>query len=237
MKPQGLGLIDCIYADYCKITCNAYRGGMSIRIGSGAEDDPFRVFSTPSGIQKEDMIGNDVFELDMDQKVVSMPVTPGLKLSSMTNIWYSVYNLRPSAMCVIHTHSLNAQLATLLEQDNSGDGETTHCLRITHLEMIKGVGNHAYDSMLEIPIIDNQRSENLLAPDFEKAIQKYPKCNAVLVRRHGVYVWGDSWEEAKTKLESFDYLFESAVKMKSMGIDCGIVPGTNSSSNKRKRIE
>ncbi len=45
------------------------------------------------------------------------------------------------------------------------------------------------------------------------------------MRRHGVYVWGTSWEEAKVRLESFDYLFESAIKMKSMGIDPGVVPG------------
>uniref|UniRef100_A0A7S3V7F0 Class II aldolase/adducin N-terminal domain-containing protein n=1 Tax=Chaetoceros debilis TaxID=122233 RepID=A0A7S3V7F0_9STRA len=194
-------------------------GGMSIRIGSGTADDPFAVFSTPSGIQKEDMVGDDVFEQDIDQNVITPPITPGLKLSSMNNIWFVVYNLRPSTRCVIHTHSMYAQLATLLDPSEQSD-----IFQITHQEMIKGVGNHAYDSMLAIPIIDNQRSENLLAPDIEKVIQKYPKCNAVLVRRHGVYVWGDSWEEAKTRLESFDYLFETAVKMKSMGIDPGVVP-------------
>ena len=211
-------------------------GGMSVRIGSGNKEDPFSVFSTPSGIQKEDMIGNDLFELDMSQNVISMPQTSGLKLSSMTNIWFVVYKFRPTAMCVIHTHSMSAQLATLLNQDRDNENGTNHdVLRITHLEMIKGVGNHAYDSMLEIPIIPNQKSENLLAPDFEQVIQQYPKCNAVLVSRHGLYVWGDSWEEAKTRLESFDYLFESAIKMKSMGIDCGIVPRSNISSDMPQR--
>ena len=117
-------------------------GGMSIRIGEGNLGHPYTVFSTPSGIQKEDMIGDDVFELDMDQNVIHLPVTPGLKLSSMTNIWFVIYKLRPSAMCVIHTHSLYAQLATLLDQqDLSGEDEEKDVLRITHLEMIKGVGN------------------------------------------------------------------------------------------------
>lgn len=208
-------------------------GGMSIRIGSGTPEDPYTVFSTPSGIQKEDMVGEDVFELDMDQNVVVPPSTPGLSLSSMTNLWFVVYKLRPSTMCVIHTHSMNAQLVTLLDQDSSC--RNNNVFRITHLEMIKGVGNHAYDDVLEIPIIENQRSENLLAPDMETAIKNYPKSNAVLVRRHGVYVWGDSWEEAKTRLESFDYLFESALKMKSMGIDCGQIPQVNKDENQVKR--
>lgn len=194
-------------------------GGMSIRIGSGTSTDPYRIFSTPSGIQKEDMVGDDVFELDSDGKVVALPTTPGLKLSSMTPLWFIVYKLRPSANCVIHTHSINSQLASMLDAS-----ESTSVLKITHLEMIKGVGNHAYDSLLTIPIIDNQPSEDLLGPDLEKAMIQYPKCNAVLVRRHGVYVWGDSWEQAKTQLESFDHLFEMAVKMKSLGVDCGVVP-------------
>jgi len=31
-------------------------------------------------------------------------------------------------------------------------------------------------------------------------------------------------EQAKAQCESFDYLFESAVKMRGLGLDCGIVP-------------
>jgi len=205
---------------------------MSIRIGEGTTNSPYRAFCTPSGIQKEDMVGDDVFELDMDKNVIQIPTTPGLKLSSMTDLWFLVYKLRPSTNCIIHTHSMNSMLATLLDPTESLDR-----LRMTHLEMIKGVGNHAYHDILEIPIIDNQSSESKLAPDIEKAIINFPKCNAVLVRRHGVYVWGDSWEQAKTQLESFDYLFESAVKMKSLGVDCNKIPKKKTpmtTTNKRK---
>jgi methylthioribulose 1-phosphate dehydratase/enolase-phosphatase E1 len=194
-------------------------GGCSIRVGGPEEDRPWRVFVAPSGIQKEDMIGEDIFEMDMDQTVIESPVTPNLRQSACTPLWYVVYKHRPTAKCVIHTHSLNAQMATLLDPT-----EKSETLKITHLEMLKGVGNHAFDDVLEVPIIDNRPSEDLLAVQLEAAIAKYPKCNAVLVRRHGLYAWGDSWEQAKTQCESFDYLFESAVKMKSMGVDAGLHP-------------
>lgn len=75
-------------------------------------------------------------------------------------------------------------------------------------------------------------------------MKKYPDTNAVLVRRHGVYVWGglfpiieiihiiiniialESWEKAKTMTECYDYLFEIAVKMKSIGIDPAVKPAS-----------
>lgn len=41
----------------------------------------------------------------------------------------------------------------------------------------------------------------------------------MLVRRHGVYVWGKDWIAAKTQAECYDYLFEAAVRMRGLGID------------------
>jgi len=222
-------------------------GGVSIRVGGPSENRPYRIFVAPSGVQKEDMVGDDVFELDMERNVVAPPKTPMLRQSACTPLWYVVYKRVPSAMCVIHTHSMYAQLATLLDPTEKSD-----VIRITHLEMLKGVGNHSYDSVLEVPIIDNRPTEDLLAEQLDAAILKYPKCNAVLVRRHGIYAWGDSWEQAKAQCESFDYLFETAVKMKGMGLDSGVVPvsgtyrdedvemddgGSNSPPAKRQKTE
>jgi methylthioribulose-1-phosphate dehydratase len=54
---------------------------------------------------------------------------------------------------------------------------------------------------------------------MEAAIDKYPESCAILVRRHGLYVWGDDWKKAKAIAECYDYLFEIAVKMKQFGLD------------------
>jgi 2,3-diketo-5-methylthio-1-phosphopentane phosphatase len=78
--------------------------------------------------------------------------------------------------------------------------------------------------VLEIPIIDNRPSEDLLASQLERVINEYPNTNAVLVRRHGLYAWGDSWEQAKTQCEAFDYLFQSVVEMARLGIDFSAKP-------------
>lgn len=199
-------------------------GGISIRVGNGTPNKPFRVFVAPSGLQKEDLIGDDMFELDMNRNVVQYPKSnPNLKQSACTPLWYVVYKLRPTARAVLHTHSPNAVYATLLDKT-----EQAKTLRLTHLEMIKGIGNHAYDDMVEIPIIDNRPTEDLLADQLEAAIKAYPLANAVLVRRHGLYVWGDSWEQCKTHAESIDYLLAAAVELKKMGIDPAVVPPSGS---------
>ena len=30
-----------------------------------------------------------------------------------------------------------------------------------------------------------------------EAMKAYPSSNAVIVRRHGIYVWGDTWQDCK----------------------------------------
>jgi len=59
---------------------------------------------------------------------------------------------------------------------------------------------------------------------MEAATKEYPDTCAVLVRRHGVYVWGKDWIKAKTMNECYDYLFEIAIKMKQMGLDPAAKP-------------
>ena len=65
-------------------------------------------------------------------------------------------------------------------------------------QMIKGVriagtGTAlSYLDTLEIPIIENTPNEEDLKDSMAEAMVKYPNAAAVLVRRHGVYVWGMS---------------------------------------------
>ncbi|KAJ3046443.1 Methylthioribulose-1-phosphate dehydratase [Rhizophlyctis rosea] len=101
---------------------------------------------------------------------------------------------------------------------------------ITHQEMIKGIRkgagkiNYKYWEKLVVPIVENTAEEEDLRDRMKEAIEKYPNANAVLVRRHGVYVWGETWQKAKSMSECYDYLFEIAVKMRSIGLDPAEVP-------------
>lgn len=56
-----------------------------------------------------------------------------------------------------------------------------------------------YDEELIVPIIENTPFEKDLEERMNETMQKYPGSTAILVRRHGIYVWGETWEKAKTQ--------------------------------------
>lgn len=58
-----------------------------------------------------------------------------------------------------------------------------------------------YHDTLRIPVIENTPHEEDLTESLESAMEQYPDTYAVLVRRHGVYVWGETVHKAKTQAE------------------------------------
>eukprot|EP01114_Cavostelium_apophysatum_P010816 TRINITY_DN24940_c0_g1_i1.p1 TRINITY_DN24940_c0_g1~~TRINITY_DN24940_c0_g1_i1.p1 ORF type:complete len:242 (-),score=21.87 TRINITY_DN24940_c0_g1_i1:40-765(-) len=184
-------------------------GGISIRRGD-------EVYIAPSGVQKERIQSDEMFVLDpQGNRKSGPPEDKRLKESQCTPLFFNAYLMR-DAGAVIHTHSQNAVMVTLLYDKD---------FRITHQEMIKGIqigGTTRYlrfDQELVVPIIDNTCEERDLQASMAQAMTEYPEACAVLVRRHGVYVWGSDWKKAKTMCECYDYLFEIAVKMKQLGLD------------------
>lgn len=123
------------------------------------------------------------------------------------------------AGAVMHSHSMNAVLVTMLDPSTSE-------FKCTHLEMMKGIAGHGFHDNLVVPIIENTAHECELTGRMRTAMLAYPKSNAVLVRRHGVYVWGKTWIEAKTQAECYDYLFGIAVTMAGMGMDASRPPAS-----------
>jgi len=176
-------------------------GGICIREGQN-------IWIAPSAIQKERMRPEQMFTLALDGSIVARPDDPTLRPSECTALFLKAIQLR-GAGAVIHSHSIHAVMATLLFQSE---------FSVSHLEMIKGIDGMGYHDRLVVPIIDNTARECDLVEALGAAIAAYPLSNAVLVRRHGVYVWGSDWVRAKTQAECYDYLFRAAVEMRRMGL-------------------
>jgi methylthioribulose-1-phosphate dehydratase len=176
-------------------------GGISIRQGD-------KVYLAPSGVQKERIAEEDLYELDATGNVLCAPSNPSLTPSACQPLFFNAYRLR-NAGAVLHSHALDAMLVTLLYREQ---------FECTQLEMMKGIEGHGYYDRLVVPIIDNTAYERDLADSMARAIENYPRSHAVLVRRHGVYVWGKDWVQAKTHAECYHYLFEAAVRMAQLGM-------------------
>jgi methylthioribulose 1-phosphate dehydratase/enolase-phosphatase E1 len=188
-------------------------GSISIRYGN-------RIYMTPSGVQKERIQPDELYALDLDGNFLSTPEQkPGgrvPKLSDCSPLFLHAYRLR-NAGAVLHSHGMCCNLVTALF-----DGQKE--FRITHQEMIKGLAGYGYKDELVIPIIENTSFESQLAHSLSEAIQTYPKASAVLVRRHGIYVWGSTWEAAKRHSECLHYLFECALNMHKYGFNFRVPP-------------
>ncbi|AAS51102.1 ACL126Wp [Eremothecium gossypii ATCC 10895] len=194
-------------------------GGISIKHPATGH-----IYIAPSGVQKEQIEPEDLFVLDgVDGAYLRAPA--GHRPSACTPLFLACYRAR-GAGAVIHTHSQHAVLCTLLFDD---------VFRIANIEQIKALPSGRRDAAgkplslsffdtLEIPIIDNTAHEEDLAPGLEAALARHPACTAVLVRRHGIYVWGPTADRAKVYNEAIDYLLELAVHMHRLGVppDCPI---------------
>jgi len=176
-------------------------GGTSIRRGP-------HIFIAPSGVQKELLQPSDIFVLDYASRSY-LRKRPDLKPSACTPLFLAAFDR--GAGCCIHTHSQWAVLVTLLvERDASKSGAKIDdkCFEIEKIEQIKGIpkgrgnaGMMGYYDKLRVPIIENTAHEEDLTSSLEAAMGRYPDTFAVLVRRHGVYVWGDDVQKAKTQAE------------------------------------
>ncbi|ETK91121.1 2,3-diketo-5-methylthio-1-phosphopentane phosphatase [Phytophthora nicotianae] len=195
-------------------------GAMSLRHGE-------RIYVTPSGVPKERLQPEDLYVLDLDCSILSSPKPkPGKKapkLSDCAPLFLNAHKIRKAGV-VLHSHGITCNLAAAL-----CDGKSE--FRISHQEMIKGITGHGYADTLVVPVIDNAPKESALAEPIARTMEEYPNTSAVLVRRHGLFVWGDSWEAAKRHAECLHYLFEAAIEMRKLNLDYTIPPVSASSSN------
>ncbi|CAM8888155.1 unnamed protein product [Rhodiola kirilowii] len=174
------------------------------------------IIMSPSGVQKERMEAEDMYVLAPDGSYLYTPAPKpwphkAPKCSDCAPLFLKAYNMR-NAGAVIHSHGMESCIVTMINP-------LAKEFRITHMEMIKGIQGHGYYDELVVPIIENSAHERDLTNALAEAIEAYPKTTAVLVRNHGIYIWGDSWISAKTQAECYHYLFEAAIQLHQLGLD------------------
>ena len=164
-------------------------------------------------MKSEDIYVLSIKEQQDPKNRVYLRSPPSLKPSQCTPLFMAAFTKR-NAGCCIHTHSQWAVLVTLLlESQPPSTGASKHSVfEINNIEQIKGIGrppgkdgvkrpNLGYFDTLRIPVIENTAHEEDLTESLEEAMDAFPDTYAVLVRRHGIYVWGENVNKAKIQCE------------------------------------
>lgn len=180
----------------------ATSGNLSVRVkGSPLEQNQSIIAITSSGKDKSIHTSEDYILVNMDG---SLLLPSNLKPSAETLIHTSIYQRIPNCQAVFHVHTIPNNLISELYFDQ---GKVT----FRNSEIIKAFGIWKEDASITIPIVENYFSIPKLAEEISKVIQ--PEVPGILIRNHGIYVWGDSDFTAKRHLEAFEFLFEYQINM------------------------
>jgi methylthioribulose-1-phosphate dehydratase len=175
--------------------------GTSGNLSGVLEREPLKLAITPSGVPKGDLVAEQI--LDIDE---SCAVTHGTgKPSAEARLHVEVIRAR-GASAVLHTHSM---WSTLLSDRHAAMGG----LAVEGYEMLKGLeGVTTHEHREWIPILDNDQDMPRLAGRVQEALIQHPTCHAFLLRRHGMYTWGDSLAQAVRHVEIVEFLLEAVAR-------------------------
>ncbi|MGG1687961.1 methylthioribulose 1-phosphate dehydratase [Pseudalkalibacillus sp. NRS-1564] len=173
-------------------------GNLSIKVS----DSPLQFLVTASGKDKRKRTKEDFILVDRQGQPIEETL---LKPSAETMIHQAIYS-KTDAGCCLHVHTVENNVISELF---AGEGEVT----FQGLELVKAFGLWGQNDKVTVPIIENSADLSLLAHDVVHVLKNDTK--AILMRNHGITVWGRNGFEAKKYLEAFEFLFEYHLKLRS----------------------
>jgi len=162
---------------------------------------PLRLAITASSLPKGTLRPSDILQCDENGRVVGR----ASKRPSAETLLHVEIAKRRSAGAVLHTHSV---WSTILS-DVWPSGPDAQ-LAIEGYEMLKGLaGVTSHEHRELVPILDNDQNMPRLAERVGETLERYPAAHAFLLRRHGLYTWGDTLADAERHIEILEFLFET----------------------------
>jgi methylthioribulose-1-phosphate dehydratase len=171
--------------------------GTSGNFSAVVSDRPLRLVITPTGLDKSALEPRQFLEIDEMARVVRGKGQP----SAETLLHLAIVRSR-GAGAVLHSHSL---WSTLLSDTFSNDGAVT----LEGFEMLKGLRDvRTHDHRETLPIFENSQDIPELAGKVSALLDSNPDVHGFLLRRHGLYTWGQDLAEAKRHVEIFEFLLQ-----------------------------
>jgi methylthioribulose-1-phosphate dehydratase len=106
------------------------------------------------------------------------------------------------AGAVLHTHSIWA--TRLSERFAAARG-----FFIEGYEMLKGLeGVRTHEHREWLPIVENDQDMARLSVVVRGVLEEHPEAHGFLLRRHGLYTWGNDLPQAVRHVEILEFLLE-----------------------------
>ena len=173
--------------------------GTSGNLSAVVQREPLRLAMSPSGVDKGQLTADQVLAIDENARIVS---AHGGKPSDESLLHIRIVKER-GARAVLHTHSI---WNTILSDLYASEGGVT----IEGYEMLKGLqGVRTHEHAEWLPIIENSQDMPALADAIGKTLNEHKEAHGFLLRRHGLYSWGESLAQAKRHIEILEFLLET----------------------------
>jgi methylthioribulose-1-phosphate dehydratase len=173
--------------------------GTSGNLSAVVQREPLHLAMSPSGVDKGELKPEQLLSIDENARVVS---GHSGKPSDETLLHLRIVKER-GAGAVLHTHSI---WNTILSDLYAADGGVT----IEGYEMLKGLqGVRTHEHTEWLPIVENSQDMPALAETIAQMLDKYKAAHGFLVKRHGLYSWGETVAQAKRHIEIFEFLLET----------------------------
>lgn len=165
--------------------------------------DPLRMFMTRTGIAKGALTSEGILEVDAHGAAIRADAG---RPSGEARLHVEIAAVR-GADAVLHTHSIWSTVLSDRHADAGG-------LAITGYEMLKGLtGISTHEHCEWIPILENEQDMARLARRVRETLTAQPACHAFLLRRHGLYTWGETLPDAVRHVETLEFLLEAVGRM------------------------
>ncbi|MBM7586611.1 methylthioribulose-1-phosphate dehydratase [Bacillus pakistanensis] len=171
-------------------------GNLAIKV----ENSPLSFLVTASGKDKRKRTSEDFLLVEQN----GLPVEETtLKPSAETLLHCKVFQ-QSKAGCCLHVHTVaNNVISELFSEERE--------VTFKEQELIKAWGKWGQEDSLTIPIIYNYAHIPRLAEEFGLHVNE--DHGAVLIRNHGITVWGKNGFEAKKLLEACEFLFQYKITL------------------------
>lgn len=173
--------------------------GTSGNLSAVVQHEPLRLAMSPSGVDKGELTAGQLLSIDENARVVSKE---GGKPSDESLLHIRIVKER-CARAVLHTHSVWNTILSDLYASEGG-------VKIEGYEMLKGLqGVRTHEHSEWLPIIENSQDMPALAESIGQMLNTHKGAHGFLLRRHGLYSWGETLAQAKRHVEILEFLLET----------------------------